>query len=146
MDNKDGAFLGQQAFAVGDSGIARGQTCSVVAIEGDNLKVRFSSNDIYWYDWITKKEFTKTRPEKEIVCGVVPLETKKNTVNHPAHYNTGKIEVIEYIEDKGMNFNIGNCCKYISRYKHKNNPVEDLEKAEWYLRREISKLKGENNR
>ncbi|MDY2737114.1 DUF3310 domain-containing protein, partial [Intestinibacter sp.] len=36
-------------------------------------------------------------------------------VNHPAHYNTGKIEVIDYIEDQDLNFHLGNVVKYISR-------------------------------
>ena len=68
-----------------------------------------------------------------------------NAVEHPSYYQ-GKIEVIDFIEDKGLGFNLGNCVKYISRYnlKHKDNPVEDLKKARWYLDREIKNMeKGE---
>lgn len=60
-----------------------------------------------------------------------------DNVNHPSHYNTGSIEVINYIKDK-LNYNeftgylTGNIIKYISRYKFKNG-VEDLKKAQWYL-------------
>ena len=60
-----------------------------------------------------------------------------DNVNHPAHYNTGTIEVINYIKDK-LNYDeftgylTGNIIKYISRYKHKNG-FEDLKKAQWYL-------------
>ena len=56
-------------------------------------------------------------------------------VNHPKHYNVGKIEVIEYLRDQGLaeDFCIGNVIKYISRHRHKSNALEDLEKARWYL-------------
>lgn len=61
-------------------------------------------------------------------------------VNHPSHYNTGKIEVIEYIEDQRLGFNLGNAVKYISRAGKKDpcRTVEDLEKAIWYCRRQIA--------
>lgn len=64
-------------------------------------------------------------------------------VNHPSHYNSGKIETIELIKDMGIaeEFCVGNAIKYISRYKHKNKPVEDLEKALWYLNYVIKLLK-----
>ena len=63
-------------------------------------------------------------------------------INHPEHYNKGKIEVIDYIEDQDMNFNLGNAIKYISRagLKNKSTTVEDLEKAKWYIQREIDRL------
>jgi hypothetical protein len=56
-------------------------------------------------------------------------------INHPSHYNSGKIEVIEYLKDQGIaeDFCIGNVIKYVSRHKFKGNPLEDLEKAKWYL-------------
>lgn len=59
-------------------------------------------------------------------------------VNHPQHYNFGSIEVIDYIrstlgEEGCRDFCIGNVLKYVSRAKHKGKPVEDLEKARWYL-------------
>ena len=64
-----------------------------------------------------------------------------STVNHPHHYNKGKIEVIDAIEDWGLGFNDGNVIKYVSRHKHKDKPLEDLEKARWYIDREIQKLR-----
>jgi hypothetical protein len=65
-------------------------------------------------------------------------------VNRPAHYTDGKIEVIDFIEDKKLGFHLGNAVKYISRAgkKDPNKTIEDLEKAKWYLEREISNLKG----
>lgn len=65
-----------------------------------------------------------------------------DVVNHPAHYTDGKIEVIDFIEDKGLNFHRGNAVKYIVRAGKKNpgKEVEDLQKAVWYLNREIKRL------
>lgn len=59
-------------------------------------------------------------------------------VNHPTHYNAGKIEVIDAIEDWKLGFHAGNVIKYVARSPHKNG-VEDLKKARWYLDRLIEK-------
>ena len=69
-----------------------------------------------------------------------------DVVNHPSHYTDGKIEVISFIEDKGLNFHRGNAVKYIARAGKKDpeKEVEDLRKAVWYLNREITRLTGEN--
>ena len=69
-----------------------------------------------------------------------------NAINHPAHYNVGKIEVIDAIEDWGLGFSLGNAIKYIARADHKGRPVEDLEKAVWYIRREIERRGGHGGR
>lgn len=63
-------------------------------------------------------------------------------INHPSHYTDGKIEVIDFIEDKQMNFHRGNAIKYIARAgkKNKETEIEDLEKAAWYINREIQRL------
>lgn len=65
-----------------------------------------------------------------------------SNVNHPKHYNQG-IEPIDIIESWDLNFSLGNAIKYILRAPYKNNELEDLEKAKWYLEREIKRLKGE---
>ena len=69
-----------------------------------------------------------------------------DNVNHPSHYTDGKIEVIDFIEDKQLGFCLGNAVKYISRAgkKYKDKEVEDLQKAIWYIERRIKELK-ENN-
>ena len=56
-------------------------------------------------------------------------------VSHPAHYNYGKHETIDIIEDWQLGFHCGNAIKYISRHKHKGTPTRDIEKAIWYLQR-----------
>lgn len=75
-------------------------------------------------------------------------------VNHPEHYNEltlmGKpVETIELIKTfssmKGVNsyegFLMGNLIKYLSRYPFKGKPLQDLEKADWYLQRLIDEVK-----
>lgn len=63
-------------------------------------------------------------------------------VNRPAHYTDGKIEVIDYIEDKKLGFCLGNAIKYISRAGKKDptKEIEDLKKAKWYIERRIKEL------
>ncbi len=63
-----------------------------------------------------------------------------DVVNHPPHYKVGGIEVIDFIESKGLTYNLGNVVKYVSRADHKGNKLEDLKKAQWYLNREVSNL------
>ena len=70
----------------------------------------------------------------------------EDKVNHPSHYTYGKIEVIDFIEDKELNFNLGNVVKYVARAGHKKSSgksvdtkaLEDLKKARWYIEREIA--------
>ena len=66
-------------------------------------------------------------------------------VNHPAHYNRGRIECIEFIEDQGhgKSFVVGNALKYLVRAGAKGDEVEDLEKVIWYVRRRIEQVKAE---
>ncbi len=63
-----------------------------------------------------------------------------DNVNNPFHYTSGGIETIDFIEAKELNFNLGNAVKYISRAGKKNDAVEDLRKAIWYINREIKNL------
>lgn len=72
---------------------------------------------------------------------------KNDPVNHPSHYTSGKIECIDFILDKKLNFCRGNVVKYVVRagLKDPSKEIEDLEKAAFYLNREIERLKGEPN-
>lgn len=74
-------------------------------------------------------------------------------VNHPAHYNTGKIEVIEFIEDQKLNFSRGNAIKYIARAGKKvplkcspelalELEMKDLDKARFYITRELELVRA----
>ena len=65
-------------------------------------------------------------------------------VNHPAHYTwlPGGLEVIDVTEN--FNFTLGNALKYIMRAGRKGSEIQDLEKAIWYLQREIDRIDRAN--
>lgn len=69
-----------------------------------------------------------------------------DSVNHPSHYNKGKIEVADFIADQKLNFDRGNAVKYVCRAGSKDpeKEIQDLEKAIWYINHEIKILKGDN--
>lgn len=66
-------------------------------------------------------------------------------IDHPDHYHPNSIEAIDVIEAWGLNFSLGNTVKYISRAGRKDpsKKIQDLQKASWYLSREIERLKTE---
>lgn len=70
---------------------------------------------------------------------------ENNIISHPAHYTQG-IECMDYIESHKLNYARGNIIKYVTRagLKDASKEVEDLEKARWYLDREIERVKKEN--
>ena len=70
------------------------------------------------------------------------MELNSNMVNHPAHYQGKKFEVIDIINDYKLNFEMGNAIKYILRADKKGNKKQDIEKAIWYLNHELSKFIG----
>lgn len=74
--------------------------------------------------------------------------SNEERINSPAHYNAGRIEPIEVIEDLGMErgFCLGNALKYISRAGKKpgSSEVEDLKKSVWYLQRYIRRLEQQD--
>ena len=69
-------------------------------------------------------------------------EVMKENINHPEHYGgeDNPYEAIKIIEAWGLNFNLGNVAKYVSRAGKKGDALQDLEKAKWYLEREINNL------
>lgn len=69
-------------------------------------------------------------------------------VNNPSHYTDGRIEVIDFIEDKKLNYHRGNALKYLCRAGKKDpaKEVEDLQKAVWYINREIQRLEAQKQK
>lgn len=82
-----------------------------------------------------------TLPKIEVRKKKVKLSSASShdPVNHPKHYteHPSGIECIQITEHMG--FNLGNALKYIWRADLKNNAIEDLQKAVWYINREIEK-------
>lgn len=83
----------------------------------------------------------------EMADGLAGLEAYNHveTVNHPSHYNQGKYEVIDVIDDWGLDFCAGNVVKYVARHEHKTNGLDDLKKAQWYLNRLIERYNDEKS-
>lgn len=82
---------------------------------------------------------------------ICPPTTGNTEVEHPPHYTTGRIECVDFILDKELDFPLGNVIKYVVRAgkKHsvslsdKEKQIQDLEKAMQYLKFEIEHIKGE---
>ena len=115
--------------------------------ENIDLKKEFGDSTIYkaLYDLenkIENGELVESNSNPENVS-----QDKNDPVNHPSHYTDGKIEVIDFILDKKLNFTRGNAVKYISRAGKKNpeTEIEDLQKAAWYINKEIQRLQGDKS-
>lgn len=107
-------------------------------------------NDTHY--WIDREFF-----EKHFKKCTLPIENSSDDrVNHPSHYTWLKdlcgIEVIDIT--RHMNFNLGNCIKYVLRaghkseegYTEKDKTIEDLEKAIFYIKDEIERIKNDKER
>ena len=70
------------------------------------------------------------------------LKEEKDSVNHPSHYGgeNNPLEVINIIEHYDLNFNLGNVIKYCLRAGKKDELIQELKKAQWYINREIQRL------
>ena len=95
-----------------------------------------------------EKNIPLTNPKKahDLINQTSKITNQSDTVNSPSHYNQTKIEAIDIIEDvtagyqSNVKYHIGNAIKYLIRAPFKNNTVEDLKKAAWYIQRAIEKL------
>ena len=84
---------------------------------------------------------TSSMPKDHHLVAPAQGAEEYDAVNRPRHYlmHPSGVECIEVTE--WMNFNLGNEVKYIWRSDEKGATIEDLEKAQWYLAREIGRLK-----
>lgn len=107
----------------------------------ENIGSNRLDSNIVWGS--PSEENTKTKSATQLkYAGIDFNVTQSEAVCHPSHYNTGKIEVIDFIEDQKLGFHLGNAVKYISR-AGKKDPAkvkEDLEKAIWYINRYIKMM------
>ena len=70
------------------------------------------------------------------------MSDRPDNVN-PSHYQTGKIEVIDFIIDQNMNYLTASACKYLCRWEHKHKgdgQIEDLRKARFFIEKQIEEL------
>ena len=109
-------------------------------LEADNvIKFRGYDKTIGNDDWLDFRAYNCTD------------QARDDRVNSPSHYTSGRVEAIDIIEDAvkdaptpGKGVLQAQVLKYVLRVWLKDNPLEDLKKAEWYLKRLISKLETEN--
>lgn len=80
-----------------------------------------------------------TLEEIDVESRTITFRVTDDAVEHPNHYNVGRIEAIDIIEDWNLNFNLGNVIKYTLRAPYKGETLQDLMKAQWYLSREIAR-------
>ena len=77
-------------------------------------------------------------------------ELQSDMVNSPPHYNSSGIECLDAIEaatgEGYQHYLQGNILKYLWRYRYKGKPVEDLQKARFYLDRLILVLENEQDK
>ena len=97
------------------------------------LKEELSKPFIKFLDWFENK-----------LQRIEEVATMTDNVKHPSHYTYGKIECIDFILDKELDFSLGNAVKYIVRAGRKNpeKQIEDLQKAIQYIQFEIEHLEG----
>lgn len=115
------------AYSVTATG-SYGEVISKVDVD-NNVKVCFEhivdepsrENEAYWID-------------------VNYLQLMTDNINSPAHYTQGSIQPLEYIEANELNFHEANVIKYITRARRKGKHLEDLNKAKFYIEREIQNL------
>jgi hypothetical protein len=80
----------------------------------------------------------------QVGCGCQGFQQPQvEMVNHPAHYNSGKIEVWDFIIDQDLTYCLGDAVKYITRCgkKDPDKQIQDLEKAKAYIDREIKRIR-----
>jgi hypothetical protein len=143
---------------------AKGKTPQEVA-----KALKISPNYVYTILWLDKKKKKKAvfkSPRSKLIQAVFQAKreveaakaeslqldssghfrigvTAPDIVNHPPHYKAGGIETLDFIEAKDLNYRLGNVVKYVSRAGKKDtDPVQDLEKAMFYLKREIEARKN----
>jgi len=87
---------------------------------------------------------TKLFVQPQYKDAAIKILADNDLVNQPPHYKTGGVETLDFIEAKDLNYRLGNVIKYVSRAGKKDgsDPVQDLEKAAFYLKREIDARKS----
>ena len=98
-------------------------------------------------DSVIDKAFDILSRRREIIVPLEYVGSVDDPVNHPGHYTKGGIECLDAIrasmtDDGFLDFLKGQIIKYVWRYQHKGKPLEDLQKARFYLNRMIDILEG----
>lgn len=125
-------------------------SCFYYELDGGGAPCRSCNN----YDkWVSRSVYIQdcSKPLSEAIKEWVDCKDEEygykewNPVDKPKHYteHPSGIECIQVTEHMG--FNLGNAIKYIWRCDLKQDAIEDLKKAKWYIDREIDKRERTNN-
>jgi hypothetical protein len=124
-----------------------GNILSVRVETGDGNRPCFKEEELEFenvYDALSKPSDADVVQAHDLIAESLGLKVdKSDSVNHPSHYTShpSGVECIQVTEH--MNFNLGNATKYIWRAGLKSDdPIQDLQKALWYVEREIQRLGG----
>jgi len=109
-----------------------------IRVIGDSIKPKFECS-----------HYRPLKEEKEMATETHETHGTHDAVNHPDHYTQGKIECIDYIQEKltpeeFRGYIKGNVIKYLTREQHKNGD-EDILKARWYLNRLADLIENKEN-
>ena len=126
---------------LGDQSMFNGMAGEVIEVSGKfkpvytmriTIEDLFSDRELFLVEGSNANNY---KPAKK-------TSTQDDVISHPAHYTQG-IECMDYIESHRLNYARGNIIKYVTRagLKDASKEVEDLEKARWYLDREIERVK-----
>lgn len=110
----------------------------------DECKLRDGDWSVMFNDYNCLSIDTSPESDLDKALAIIADIPENDPVDHPSHYTDGQIETIEFIEDKKLDFCLGNAVKYISRAGKKDptKEVEDLKKAIWYVERRIKQING----
>ena len=126
-----------------DEELAAAETAFVEYVKKNSEKIK---NLVFHKDDGTEILYTRVDKENgnDTEGNSSEAKPEQSAVNHPSHYNMGKYEVIDVINDWNLNFQKGNAVKYIARAGHKDpsKEIEDLEKALFYINYEVNRLKS----
>lgn len=88
-------------------------------------------------EYLSNKIWGRSQVEDMIEVDKAANQELSDKIDHPSHYtgNGKAIECADYIESHKMGFFQGNAIKYLTRFRFKGTPIEDLEKCEWYINR-----------
>jgi hypothetical protein len=121
-----------------------GNLCEIIACDKNDIDYPFKSNEGNWYTKYGGYYFDDTLSDHDLVEEIetvckppVGVITETDFVN-PSHYKQYSVECIEVAEE--FSFCLGNALKYIWRAGYKEDAILDLEKAKWYIEREIKRL------
>jgi predicted DNA-binding protein YlxM (UPF0122 family) len=97
-----------------------------------------------WTEDSEKVDEVVEEQEKDDLIPSISESQDDDMINSPHHYTAGGVETIDFIEAKGLGYHLGNVVKYVSRSQFKDNRIEDLMKAKWYLERAIEQLEKDD--